>query len=57
MRDLIESGFDVAVVKDATAGAILPGLNAYEAAVVNFQMIASHVFTTKDIVKEINSYK
>ncbi len=57
MRDLVESGFDVAVVKDATAGAILPGLNAYEAAVVNFQMIASHVFTTKDIVKEINSYK
>ncbi|MBG6130428.1 nicotinamidase-related amidase [Aquimarina sp. EL_43] len=57
MRDLVESGFDVAVVKDATAGAILPGLNAYEAAVVNFQMIASHVFTTKDIVKEINSSK
>ncbi|WP_106790727.1 isochorismatase family protein [Aquimarina sp. Aq78] len=57
MRDLIESGFDVAVVKDATAGAILPGLNAYEAAVVNFQMIASHVFTTKDIVKEIGASK
>ncbi|WP_024771691.1 isochorismatase family protein [Aquimarina macrocephali] len=57
MRDLIESGFDVAVVKDATAGAILPGLNAYEAAVVNFQMIASHVFTTKDIVKEISTSK
>ena len=53
MRDLVESGFDVAVVKDATAGAILPGLNAYEAAVVNFQMIASHVFTTEEIVKEI----
>jgi nicotinamidase-related amidase len=31
MRDLIESGFRVAVVKDATA-AILPGLNGYEAA-------------------------
>jgi nicotinamidase-related amidase len=44
MRDLIESGFRVAVVKDATAAAILPGLNGYEAALVNFQMIASHVF-------------
>jgi nicotinamidase-related amidase len=32
MRDLIESGFRVAVVKDATAAAILPGLNGYEAA-------------------------
>ncbi|KZS38566.1 isochorismatase [Aquimarina aggregata] len=57
MRDLVESGFRVSVVKDATAGAILPGLNAYEASVVNFQMIASHVFTTKEIVKEINDFK
>lgn len=57
MRDLVESGFKVAVVKDATAGAILPGLNAYEASLVNFQMIASHVFTTKEIVKEIESFK
>lgn len=55
MRDLVESGFRVAVVKDATAGAILPGMNAYEAAVVNFQMIASHVFTTKEIVKEVKA--
>ncbi len=57
MRDLVESGFRVAVVKDATAGAILPGLNAYEAAVVNFQMIASHVFTTEEIVGEIKNFK
>ncbi|WP_103072013.1 cysteine hydrolase family protein [Aquimarina sediminis] len=57
MRDLIESGFDVAIVKDATAGAILPEMNAYEAAVVNFHMIASHVFTTKEIVKEIKDFK
>lgn len=56
MRDLIESGFRVAVVKDATAGAILPNMNAYEAAVINFQMIASHVFTTDEIVKEIKKY-
>ncbi len=54
MRDLVESGFRVAVVSDATAGAILPGMNAYEAAVVNFKMIASHVYTTKEIVSEIN---
>jgi nicotinamidase-related amidase len=55
MRDLIESGFDVAVVKDATAGAVLPNMNAYEAALVNFRMIASHVFTTKEVVNEINN--
>ncbi len=55
MRDLIESGFEVAVVKDATAGAILPEMNAYEAALVNFRMISSHVYTTEEILKEIQS--
>lgn len=56
MRDLVESGFDVSVVKDATAAAILPGLNGYKAALVNFRMIASHVFTTKEAVKELKNY-
>lgn len=53
MRELVETGFEVAVITDATAGAILPDLNAYEAAVVNFKMIASKVFTTAEIKKEI----
>ena len=57
MRDLVESGFRVSVVSDATAGAILPGMNAYEAALVNFKMIASHVYTTKEIVSEIKKSK
>jgi len=39
MRDLIELGFKVAVVKDATAAAIVPGLNGYEAATTNYRMI------------------
>jgi nicotinamidase-related amidase len=56
MRDLIESGFRVAVVKDATA-AILPGLNGYEAALVNFQMIAKPRFTTEEIVTDIKIQK
>jgi nicotinamidase-related amidase len=54
MRELIENGFNVAVVKDATAAAILPGMNGYEAAMVNFRMIASHVFTTEEVLAEIN---
>jgi len=53
MRELVEDGFEVAVVKDATAAAVVPGLNGYEAALVNFRMIASHVFTTQEVVKEI----
>ncbi|WP_442267543.1 cysteine hydrolase family protein [Tenacibaculum sp. ZS6-P6] len=53
LRELVENGFDVSVVKDATAAAVLPELNGYEAALVNFRMIASHVFTTKEIVEEL----
>ena len=53
MRELIENGFEVAVVKDATAGAILPGMNSYEAALINFRMIASHVFTTEEVIAQI----
>jgi len=53
MRELVEDGFEVAVVSDATAGAILPGMNAYEAALVNFRMIASHVYSTDEIVSEL----
>jgi nicotinamidase-related amidase len=40
LRELIEQGFEVAVVKDATAGAKLPGGDFYEAALLNFRMIA-----------------
>ena len=53
LRELVENGFEVAVVKDATAAAILPGINGYEAALVNFRMIASHVFTTDEVVTEL----
>ncbi len=55
LRELVEDGFEVAVVKDATAAAILPGMNAYEAALINFRMIASHVFTTDELMRAVNS--
>lgn len=50
LRELVEQGFDVAVVKDATAAAILPEMNGYEIAVINYRQIASHVYTTKELV-------
>jgi nicotinamidase-related amidase len=53
MRELLEQGFEVEVVKDATAGAILPGMDAYEAAVINFRMLASAVPTTEEVVAEL----
>ena len=52
MRELLEQGFEVAVVKDATAGARHPELgDGYEAALVNFGFIANAVMSTDEIVK------
>jgi nicotinamidase-related amidase len=53
MRELVEQGFEVAVVKDATAAAIVPEGNGYEAALVNFRFIASASWTTEEAVQAI----
>lgn len=50
LRELIEQGFEVAVVKDATAGPRLPEGDGYLAALVNFRFLASAVWTTADAV-------
>ena len=55
MRELIEQGFEVAVVKDATAAAIVPDGNGYESALVNFRFIANAVWTTEEAKDIINS--
>lgn len=55
LRELMEQGFEVQVVSDATAGAILPGLNAYEASLVNFRMIANSVRNTEQTVKQLKA--
>ena len=55
MRELTEQGFEVCVIKDATAGAQLPGGDFYEAALLNFRMIASSVQTTDEIVSAMGS--
>ncbi len=54
MRELIERGFEVAVVKDATAAAQFEEADGYAAALINFRMIASDVWTTEEAVKKIN---
>ncbi len=51
LRELLELGFEVAVVKDATAGAMLPEGDGYLAAIINFRYIANAVWTTDDVVK------
>lgn len=53
MRELVEQGFEVQVVTDATAGAITEFYNGYEASLVNFRFIANHIDTTESTLGEI----
>lgn len=53
MREFLEQGFEVAVVKDATAAPILPEGDGYLAALVNFRYMANAVWTTEQAVKMI----
>jgi len=50
LRELLERGFEVAVVSDGTAAAIIPEGNGYEAAMVNFRFMANDVIDTKEAV-------
>ena len=56
LRDLVEDGFEVAVVTDATAGTIIPDydIDGYKAAIGNFRLISSHLFKTDEVVKEFS---
>ncbi len=53
MRELLEQGFEVAVVKDATAAAQVEEGDGYVAALVNFRYMANTVWTTKEAVQAI----
>jgi nicotinamidase-related amidase len=51
LRELLEQGFEVAVVADATAAAQHPEMgDGYAAALTNFRYIAGAVLTTKETV-------
>jgi nicotinamidase-related amidase len=52
LRELVEQGFKVTVVWDATAGPRHLDLgDGYQSALVNFGFIASEVLTTDEVVK------
>jgi nicotinamidase-related amidase len=53
MRELLEQGFEVAVIKDATAAAKIPDGNGYAAAMTNFRFMANAVWTTDEAAKYI----
>jgi len=54
LRELLERGFEVAVVSDGTAAAIIPEGDGYAAAMVNFRFMANDVVTTKEAVAAMN---
>ncbi len=53
LRDLLEQGFEVAVVADATAAAKVPEGDGYQAALTNFRFLASAVWTTDEAVSKL----
>lgn len=53
LRELIEQGFEVAVVKDATAAAQVEEGDGYKAAMINIRFIANTVWTTKQATNKI----
>ncbi|MHC4830206.1 MAG: cysteine hydrolase family protein [Planctomycetota bacterium] len=55
MRELIEQGFEVLVVKDATAGAKVHEGDGYAAAVTNFRFIANAVRTTGQVIEAVEA--
>lgn len=55
MRELIEQGFEVAVVSNATAAAQIPDGDGYSAASTNFRYIANTVWNTDIAVEKIRN--
>jgi nicotinamidase-related amidase len=52
LREFLEQGFEVAVVKDATAGPRHPQWgNGYTAAIINYAFLAHAVLTTDETIK------
>jgi len=55
LRELLEQGFEVAVVTDATAAAQAPDLDGYAAALVNFRFLASTLWTTAEATSAMSA--
>jgi nicotinamidase-related amidase len=53
LHELLEQGYEVAVVRDATAAAMLPEGDGYLAALINFRYMANGLWTTDEAIKRI----
>jgi nicotinamidase-related amidase len=55
LRDFLEQGFEVAMVRDATAGARNEEGDGYRAALVNFRALAHALWATRETVQYIEA--
>jgi nicotinamidase-related amidase len=55
LYELLEQGFEVAVVRDATAAAKLPEGDGYLAAITNFRYVANGLWSTDEAVARIKT--
>jgi len=55
VRDLIEAGFEIAVVRDAIAGSRNEEGDAYQAAMVNYRFMCSAIWTTEEAVTRMKA--
>lgn len=55
LYELLELGYEVAVVRDATAAAQIPEGDGYLAALINFRMVANDLWWTDDAVKVVKA--
>ncbi|KAJ2974685.1 hypothetical protein NQ176_g5925 [Zarea fungicola] len=55
VRDLVEAGFEVAVVRDAIAAGVNDEGDGYTAAMVNYRFITNGVWTTEEAIGKIKA--
>lgn len=55
LRELLEQGFEVAVVGDATAAAQIPGYDGYDAAMTNFRFLASDLWSAREASERLSA--
>jgi nicotinamidase-related amidase len=55
MRDIIEAGIEVAMVRDAVAAGVNEEGDGYEAAMINWRFMANAVWTTEETIQRMNA--
>jgi nicotinamidase-related amidase len=55
LRDFVEHGLEVVVVRDATAGSKIPEGDAYAAALLNFRWLANALWSTEETIANLEA--